>query len=336
MSRQCLNRAIRRRLKKVKNTDEIFLIVDATLTHRSGKNIENKHKFRHGSKYVEGHQFTNFVLLVNDEVIPLASVPFYSKSFCRQKGFKYLTEIEMVAEWIEMLPESGLLPKVILEKLHFVLDSGYDAKLIQNVIHDIGAVFTMGLRSDRSVNGLVVKEYFLRNRHIPWKTIHLKSGNGRGTRKKRKFRVRAARRSHMKGFGEVNVVCSEKTSRTAGKRSRKYIVTSKLNQYERESLRIYAKRWSIETWHKDMKQNFGYGDCRSKKFHAIESHINFALCAYVIVGMEEKQLPKKNATIDQFECSKNLNEMARVINLFGGRQRAKELLKTANAAVVNG
>ena len=62
------------------------------------------------------------------------------------------------------------------------------------------------IRCERSVNGLGVREYFQRHRHIPWKTIRLKVGNGRGKKRERKFRVRTAGKSHLKGFGEVIVV----------------------------------------------------------------------------------------------------------------------------------
>lgn len=335
-SRSCLDRAIRRRLAKVKSTSEVFLIIDATLTHRSGKKVKNCQKFRHGGPYIEGHQFTNFILLVDDEIIPLASVPFYSKSHCREVGIHYQTEIELVTRWIEMLPQSGLLPTAIIEKLHFLLDTGYDAKSIQNTISEINAKFTAGITSERNVNGLKVNEYFHRYRHIPWKTIRLKSGNGQGKTKERKFRIRTAGRSHLKGFGEVNVVCSEKQSRNARRMSRKYIVTNDLRQSASKTVRIYAKRWAIETWHKEMKQKFGYGDCRSQAFHAIEAHINFALCAYCLAGLDDPSLPRKRTTLDQYRVSQEWGRAAKVINLFDGRKRLKTLASEELSRVMNG
>lgn len=335
-ARNCLNRAIRRRLVKVKSSSEVFLIVDATFTHRSGKKVKNRQKFRHGGPYIEGHQFTNFVLFIDDEIIPLASVPFYSKAYCREIGIHYRTEIELVTTWIEMLPESGLLPATILKRLHFLLDTGYDAKSIQNAISEIDAKFTAGITSERNVNGLRVKEYFQRHRHIPWRTIRLKFGNSQGKTKERRFRVRSAGRSHLKGFGEVNVVCSEKTSRNARKVSRKYIVTNDLRQSARKTVRVYAKRWAIETWHKVMKQKFGYGDCRSQVFHAIEAHINFALCAYCLSGMNDPGLPRKGTTLDQYRVSQEWRRAAKVINFFDGRKRLKTLANEEIARIVNG
>jgi len=160
--------------------------------------------------------------------------------------------------------------------------------------------------------------------------------NGRGAKKERTFRVRASGRAHLKGFGEVNVVCSEKRSRNARKTSRKYIVTNDLNQSARKTVLIYAKRWAVETWHKEMKQNYGYGDCRSQKFNAIEAHINFSLCAYCFVGMQDPKLPKRGTTLDQYRSSQEWKHAAKVINLFDGRKKLKTLATEELAREVNG
>ncbi|SMF15891.1 hypothetical protein SAMN06296036_1062 [Pseudobacteriovorax antillogorgiicola] len=49
IARLCLNRAIRRRISKIKIEDDIFLAIDATFTSRSGRKIQNRRKFRHVS-----------------------------------------------------------------------------------------------------------------------------------------------------------------------------------------------------------------------------------------------------------------------------------------------
>lgn len=337
IARSLLNHSIKKRLAKVKKTDEIYMIIDATLSKRSGKKVKNRKKFRHGGPYVEGHQFTNFILLVNGEVIPIASMPFYSKEYCKEKGYGYQSEIDHVADWIELLPKSGLLPEQVLENLHFLLDSGYDARPIQAAIASINAYFTTGIRCERSVNGLGVREYFNRYRHIPWKTIRLTVGNGHRKTKGRKFRVRQTKMAHLKGFGKVNVVCSEKASRSAKRKTvRKYIATNMLTQSARGIVLAYSKRWIIEVWHKEIKQKFGFGDCRSQKFEAIEAHVNFVLVAYCLRGLKDPLLPKPGTTLDQYQSSLNWKEAAKVINLFDGRQKLKKIAHAEMQQVVNG
>jgi hypothetical protein len=87
-----------------RHQEEALLIIDSTFTRRTGKLVGNRYKFRHGGPYIEGHQFTNFILLINDQPIPLCSVPFYSKEYCKLNALDYQTEIEMVSDWIETLP----------------------------------------------------------------------------------------------------------------------------------------------------------------------------------------------------------------------------------------
>lgn len=336
ISRSILNRSIKRRLSKISNEEkEIFIIIDSTFMARKGKKVENFHKFRHGGPYITGHQFTNFVLLIGEDIIPICSVPFYSRKYCRQIGIMYRTEIDMVTDWIESLSESNLLPVCMLTKLHFLLDSGYDARTIQNAIEKIGAKFTVGLRSGRRVNGLPVKDFFRRNRLIPWQTIWLRWPRSSKV-EKRKFRIRAANGADLRWFGEVNVVCSEKTSRIAGKTRRKYIATNDLTQSARKTVLIYSKRWKIENWHKQIKQNHGFGDCRAQKFSAIEAHVNFVLCADVFLGLKDPNLPRSGVTLDQYKCVDNMKEAARVINLIGGRKKIKSLAQEALGRVVNG
>lgn len=335
VARSCLNRAIRRRIEKIKSSDEIFLAIDATFTCRTGKRIQNKRKFRHGGKYFDGHQFTHFVLIVNGDIIPLASVPLYSHEHCKELGIKYQSEIEIVTQWIEMLPKSGLMSPDLLSRVCVLLDSGYDAKSIQNALNENGMKFIASITCERSVNGLPVKEYFWRNRHIPWRTIQVKAGSGVG-QKVRKYRVRTARKAHLKGFGEVTLFCSEKKSRSARKTSRKYIVTNDPKISTRKAVINYSKRWKIEVWHKTMKQFYGYGDCRCKSFQAVEAHINFSLCAYCINSLCDPHLPGTGTTIDQYQTGVEWSKAAQVINLFGGRDKIKTLAAAEIRKVVNG
>lgn len=106
--------------------------------------------------------------------------PLYSHDDCKEPGIEYQSEIDIVTHWLEMLPDSYLLPPDILRRVCVLLDSGYDAKRIQNVKNDNGMKSIASITCERSVSGLPVKEYFWRNRNIPWRTIQVKSGAGVG------------------------------------------------------------------------------------------------------------------------------------------------------------
>ena len=81
----------------------IAILIDSTIQHRSDKRTENVKKFNHGKGYVTGHQWTNIVLLIDDQIIPLAPIPFHSKTYCRQNGLQYRTDHDLLVECIENL-----------------------------------------------------------------------------------------------------------------------------------------------------------------------------------------------------------------------------------------
>ena len=55
------------------------ILIDSTLQPRASLHPENAKKFNHGKGFVIGHQWTNIVLLINDILIPLPPIPFYSQ-----------------------------------------------------------------------------------------------------------------------------------------------------------------------------------------------------------------------------------------------------------------
>src|ERR1700692_1120894 len=93
-----LNRLSRRRLKRLVPQRKalvsgapwkVALIIDATLHERSSRHLENAQRFNHGDGWVIGHQWTNLVLVINNETIPLPPIPFRTKGFAKLRGLLY-------------------------------------------------------------------------------------------------------------------------------------------------------------------------------------------------------------------------------------------------------
>src|SRR5262249_659947 len=70
---------------------KIALIVDSTLQHPPSLHPQNPQRFNHGTGFVIGHQWTNIVLIINDMLIPLRPIPFYSQRYCRDHALEYQT-----------------------------------------------------------------------------------------------------------------------------------------------------------------------------------------------------------------------------------------------------
>ncbi len=79
---------------------KIALLIESTLQHRASLHPENAKKFNHGKGFVIGHQWTNIVLIINDILLPLPPIPFYSKRYCREHALAYHTEHDRVVAYI--------------------------------------------------------------------------------------------------------------------------------------------------------------------------------------------------------------------------------------------
>ena len=58
---------------------KIAILIDSTIQHRSTLHTDNAKKFNHGKGFVIGHQWTNIVLVINETIIPLSTLAFYTQ-----------------------------------------------------------------------------------------------------------------------------------------------------------------------------------------------------------------------------------------------------------------
>ena len=328
-SKSILSRTLRRRIARMKKfKGRLTFIIDATIKKRRGKNVENIRRYHHGSGLVMGQKFVNFVIL--DEcgnVVPIESIPVYTMKYCLKNGIKYRTEIDVVVDWLKEFPSTNLISQKQIDSAVFLLDAGYDAKEIQKEIKAMGSDFVMALKSSRTVNGRQVAELFRRTRKVyAWEAIRLQAGNG-GTGSRRNYSIRTAHVVNLKGFGPTHVVCS-KADHNSNK-PKKYLVTSSLEMTGRDVVEWYTKRWKIETWHREMKQNYGFIDCHSARFTAIESHVNFSLTAYLL----QKESGKKQKRVEEYVWQKELLKIQKELRKYGSNKKVRSLVSAALQAV---
>jgi hypothetical protein len=332
LARQALNRAAKRRLKSISKRLDIFLdqkiiiLVDATLIARKG-NVENKGNYHSGNSKIRGHKFINIGYLAPDlSLIPLATIPVLTTKYCRDKGIRKMTEADLVTEWILNFPDSGFFNKKDIHNVLFIMDAGYDVKKICYAILKIQAHFVVALRSNRTISSQSVSKYFRCHRHLAWKAIRLRAGTG-GKGSRRTYRIRLAKSVNLKGVGSVSIVCSE--TKRSRKRTRKYLAASDSQLSDRAIVKLYRRRWSIELWHREIKQGWGYIDCRCSKFSAIETHINFCLLAYCLhQEIWDGEKPPKLSVVD-YEYTRRMEMAVKEQTCFGGKDRLKKAAAAA-------
>ena len=113
---------------------KVAILIDSTIEHRSSLHTDNVKRFNHGKGFQIGHQWTNVVLIINDNLIPLPPIPFYTKSHCRQHNLKYQTENALVVEYIDQLNLQDYIGAHEPKQVVVLADSGYDDRKIQKAI----------------------------------------------------------------------------------------------------------------------------------------------------------------------------------------------------------
>ena len=121
-------------LAKSQLTWKVALLIDSTIQHRSSLHADNVKRFNHGKGFQIGHQWTNIVLLINDKLIPLPPIPFYTKSHCRKHRMKYRTENALVVEYVDNLNLIDYIGAHRSKHVVVLADSGYDDRKIQKAI----------------------------------------------------------------------------------------------------------------------------------------------------------------------------------------------------------
>lgn len=324
-----LNRKVRQIIASYFNGHQSVtaeIIIDATLIERSSRKAENVGLYHSNGKKTWGHRITNVgILLDGNTYIPLAAISHYTRRHAKSQGLAYLTEGMMVNLWlrnhmgslIDLLGKGAIQP----EDITFLLDAGYDNSKIQKDILETGCHFLMMIKNTRSVGGFQVKKFFARNRCLAWQSVYFnKDVNGKS--KRRKYRIRTAEKVHLSKVGLVTAVCSEKAGgRRNKKKTRRYLITSRPELSGREIIQCYARRWTIETWHKKIKQSYGFNDCSTTKFQSVENHIALCMISYLSHLQNLKNLPSKNTTIQEYLQLSVRKQTRQTLRLIGGRDK---------------
>ena len=239
-SKIALNHSSRRRLKRLMKKKrrpiapgapwKIGIIIDSTLHERSSRHVQNAQKFNHGHGWVTGHQWTNIVITINGQVVPLPPIAFYTKEYCKERGLKYEPEPQRVASYLKRLDLTELLGSHKSSEVVVLMDSGYDSKKLQSTVIRKGWDLISSLKSSRTVSSLEdskawinVHEY-ISNAHQSEKSLRI--ATYRGKRKGCRQYCVKQREGLLRGVQhKVQLVCSRRSTDL----KYKYMACSNLN-----------------------------------------------------------------------------------------------------------
>jgi len=286
---------------------KIAIIIDSTLQKRFSRHSDNVKRFNHGAGFVIGHQWTNIVLSIDDQVIPFPPIPFHSKRYCRLNKIQYETENALVCKYLRELNLEEYIGAHDPKHVVVLADSGYDSKDIEKTIAFRKWYYIIALKKKRTVKTLKLYEnttkskgwlqvaiLFKRYRCLKWSTVRVPVNS---TRKKRmEFRIRQIT-GYLRNVGKTQLICSEFKKRPQGRR--KYLACNDLKAAPRQILIGYRLRWAIETFHKHIKMFLGFEDVATKRFTAVQSHVHWIYCAYILMNLCPIRGVDKNGSIAQ-------------------------------------
>ena len=255
------------KLKQVFCRHSISLVIDDSLAKKTGRQIDDVqyHKSHTSTGYVFGHQFVTALLKAKNLCFPLFP-KLYSKRTC--------SKIEFAMQLIEHASAHFRLKEVIL-------DSWYMAtKVIKCALrHKLRVIGC--LKSNHKV-GVERGEWMKLN--ALFKSLKKKSFStmivDEGAYQVHESIVR------LKHIGLVKLLISRQWMETEKKWSRPfYLISTDTKISAATVIRIYADRWSIETFHRDVKQHLGLEDCQFRTRKGIIRHLMLATLAYAVLRL---------------------------------------------------
>ena len=310
---------------------KIAIIIDSTNHRRSSAKVENSQKFSKRGKHFEGHQWTNILIMTAGKRIPLPPIPFYTKAYCTANNIEYKTEPVRVRELLSKLDLSKYVGEHESREVVVLLDSGYDVRDLQKVIIMNGWDFIASLKcstkvsSSGSITKKRVEKVFLAGTGHHWKTVYRFD---RSRKNRKDFRT-CATTGYLNGLHEVEgqVVCSELGRDRQNRRTRKYLFCSDVDVDLGVIVRLYAERWNIEVFHKEMKSRMGMEKSRFRDFKSVHAHVCWCYVAYLFLGSRS---PTAGLSQSKYKLKNSLqkqkvSQYRHTLNLYGGRGRLRSL-----------
>jgi hypothetical protein len=253
---------------RIKTHSVLFLIVDDTITQKTGKKMPGCAWHKEGAykPHVFGHQWVLFALLYKDFLLPLWANLYHPKG---TKGCgPFRTKILLVKKMLQALR----LP--VPCKVYLLADGWYWGKPLAQLCRTWGYHMISQLRSNAVVfiEGKRTKVTTLSTLHSAYQEISLSFYGKHRTLQIARFI------GLIKNFGKVAIVVVKEK-----RKKPRYLVSTNLHLSALDILNYYAKRWKIEQMIKDLKQRLGLGDYQVRNLQAIQRHLALVLLSYCVL-----------------------------------------------------
>jgi hypothetical protein len=240
---------------------EISLVFDDTLIEREGKCVEQtqSHKDHCSSGFIQGHQFFTAMLVSENIALPLFPVLFSKKTE---------SKIQMAKRLVTTVCQKFQVTTVLF-------DSWYSDKKLMQIAKRFAKRVICGIKANRNIS-LNRKE----KAKIPFFIDDSAATPCIVDEQTYTVQELTAR---VKGISHGKVLIARQYLQERKNWSSYFYLFSSDNTLSAvQIIRLYQQRWSIEEFHRDIKQNLGFHPY-VRKSQAIVRHAIFSTLAYAVL-----------------------------------------------------
>ena len=262
--------------EKKRITDGLLIIYD-TLAHKTGKQIEGVDWFWDHSKHActFGHQLATSQFVTKAFHVPLDYRLYRKEEDVGKEHFQ--SKLDLALELIDQAIDAGIPFDCVAG------DSWYFCDKIIKHLESLHKDWIFASKSNRTINvrnrWVQLKDFVKELKPDDFKEVTISKPNGKS------LTVFAyAKTVHMRKVGRVKVIISYLKEPFKGNPF--FLVTSRKEWTIGAILSSYAKRWPIETFYRDAKQNLGFESCEMRRLRGIRRHWNLVFLAYTLLQFE--------------------------------------------------
>jgi hypothetical protein len=217
---------------------------------------------------------------------------YYTQPYCQAKGRTYQTQPELAAALIRQLAVPAGARVVVLG------DTAFEAKAIRTACAERGFVWVVPINPERVLAGAKprpkVKSLACGLSAAHFEAVRLTPGQGAFAAPQRAARCRVGPRANARTFwvhperravhnvGDVLLVFSTKEQPKAGQAVpvQKVLMTNDTGLSAAEVVAVYALRWQVELFFKELKSTLGFAQYRFRRFEAVAGWAQACLVAF--------------------------------------------------------
>lgn len=302
-------------LRRESRRGTFLFLIDATLVSQAGKKAENTfstgNRGRHPARgrryqkktivYKQCHSFTFGLLITPSGIRIPQQIPHYTQEYCQAQGLVHRTTAEAAAELIRGLPLPPGAQVIVIG------DTAYDAEVVRAACAARGYTWIVPANPERRLAGPKGQRAKLHSRLQDWKRlspkqIRLRASTGKYARQRRLSRWRVGPKqkprvyyAHQEERDVHNVGCVRLVFSTLKPHLQRAtpddvkILMTNARLSTSEVLELYALRWQIELFFKELKSTLGFAQYRFRRFRAVQAWVELTLSAVMFAEDQRAQ-----------------------------------------------